>query len=169
MSDLSITDPQQDEAEIRRLMKEWSAALEAKDVDALTKDYDPNAVLFDACPPYKTIGVAGIKQVWQNCLPYFPETFKSEHRDVQVHVDGNTAFVYGVHHFVPTPADHPCGMTWMRISVGYRRIAGEWKVVHEHVSIPFNPMNGQAWYITDPDDLEMPDYSAEAGTEGTEK
>jgi hypothetical protein len=30
--------------------------------------------------------------------------------------------------------------------------------VHEHVSIPFNPMNNTAWMITDPDKVDMPDY-----------
>jgi hypothetical protein len=31
---------------------------------------------------------------------------------------------------------------------------------HEHVSIPFNPMDNQASPITDPDSLDMPDYGA---------
>jgi hypothetical protein len=59
---------------------------------------------------------------------------------------------------IPTPADHPCGQTWMRVTVGYRRIDGKWKVTHEHVSVPFNPMNNQAWQIKNPDLLDMPDY-----------
>lgn len=150
-----------DEAAIRRMMTAWSRALEAKDLDGLTADYAPDAVLYDAIPPYKTIGAGNIRQVWANCLPYFPDQFKSEHRDVSIHVAGDTAFLHCMHHFIPTPADHPCGQTWMRVTVGYRRIDSKWKVVHEHVSIPFNPMNNQAWFISDPDKLETPDYGAE--------
>jgi hypothetical protein len=60
--------------------------------------------------------------------------------------------------FVPTPPDHPCGQTWMRVSIGFRRLEGSWKVVHEHVSIPFNPMDNQAWFIANPDVADMPDY-----------
>jgi uncharacterized protein (TIGR02246 family) len=149
----------QDEAEIRRVMKAWSAALAAKDVAKLLADYAPDAVLYDAIPPYKTEGVDNIRKVWENCLPYFPEHFASEHRDVVIHVGGDVGLVHGVHHFVPTPPDHPCGQTWMRISVGFRRIEGSWKVVHEHVSIPFNPMDNHAWFITNPDVVDMPDYS----------
>lgn len=146
------------EAEIRKLIANWSKALEAKDVEGLTVDYASDAVLYDAIPPYKTQGVENIKQLWQNCLPYFPVQFKSEHRDLNIQVEGDLAFVHGLHHFVPTPADHPSGTTWMRITVCYRRIAGAWKVTHEHVSIPFNPMNNQAWMITDPAQLDSPDY-----------
>jgi uncharacterized protein (TIGR02246 family) len=155
----------QDEAEIRRLVAAWSEALVAKNADALTANYTADALLFDAIPPYKTVGADDIRTVWQNCLPHMPESFRSEHRDLVIHVDGDMAFVHGLHHFVPTPADHPSGQTWMRITVCFRRVEGKWKVVHEHVSIPFNPMNGQAWNITDPDSLDMPDYS-EAGAGG---
>jgi ketosteroid isomerase-like protein len=53
----------QDEAEIRRVMKAWSAALAAKDVAKLLADYAPDAVLYDAIPPYKTEGVDNIRKV----------------------------------------------------------------------------------------------------------
>ena len=147
-----------DEAEIRHMMHEWSRALEAKDTAGLVKDYAPDAVLYDAIPPYKTVGADNIRQVWENCLPYFPEQFQSEHRDIQIQVAGEIAFAHCMHHFIPTPADHPCGQTWMRVTLGYRKINGKWKVIHEHASIPFNPLNSQAWFITDPNKLDMPDY-----------
>ena len=149
-----------DEAEIRHMMYEWSRALEAKDAAGLVKDYAPDAVLYDAIPPYKTVGADNIRKVWEACLPFFPEQFKSEHSDIQIHVAGDTAFAHGLHHFIPTPADHPCGHTWMRVTVGYRKIDSKWKVFHEHVSIPFNPMNSQAWFVTDPGKLDTPDYGS---------
>ena len=55
-------------------------------------------------------------------------------------------------------AMHSCGQTWMRATVGYRRIDGKWKVVHEHVSVPFNPMDNQAWFMRDPNTVDAPDY-----------
>ena len=154
----STLDTAKDEADIRRLMAAWSAAVSAKDLDAIVADYLPDTVLFDAIPPYKTIGKDAIRQAWANCLPYFPETFTSEHRDVTICVAGDTAFVHCLHHFIPTPADDPLGHTWMRVTIGYRRVAGQWKVLHEHVSVPFNPMNSQAWFIKQPDQLDTPDY-----------
>ncbi len=149
-----------DEAAIRRIISRWSAALSAKDLDAIVADYAPDAVLFDAIPPYKVVGKEAIRHVWACCLPHFPE-FVSEHRDLVIRVTGDTAFMYAIHHVIPTPADHPCGQTWMRVTVGFQRIDGTWKVVHEHVSVPFNPMNSQAWFIRDPNKLEMPDYACD--------
>lgn len=149
-----------DEQAIRDLMAKWRSAVEAKDVVAMMEGYSHDALLFDGCPPYKTEGVENIRKVWEHCLPYFPDEFKSEHRDMKIYVDGDIAMAHGLHHFVPTPADHPCGMTWMRVTLGFRRFEDGWKVMHEHVSIPFNPMTNQSWTITDPDKLDMPDYSA---------
>jgi ketosteroid isomerase-like protein len=155
----TVPDTRNDEATLRKMMHDWSMALEAKDPDGLVAAYLPETVLYDAIPPYKTVGKDAIKTVWSHCLPYFPASFKSEHRDVVFHVSGDVAFAHGVHHFVTVPADDPCGKSWMRVSVGYKRIHGEWKVLHEHVSLPFNPMNNQAWNITNPDVLDVPDYT----------
>ncbi|TWT96986.1 SnoaL-like domain protein [Botrimarina colliarenosi] len=161
----STSDPQADEAEIRRLIAAWSRALESKDVDGLVADYAPEAVLFDAIPPYRTDGPEAIRRLWENCLPYFPAEYRSEHRDLVVHVDGDIAVAFGLHHFAPTPADHPSGQTWMRVTIGYRRIEGRWRVVHEHVSIPFNPMTNEAWYVRDPDKRDVPDYGCVPSTD----
>jgi len=149
--------------EILQLIASWRTSLEAKDVEGMMKNYSPDGVLYDACPPYKTVGADGIASVWKNCLPYIPDEYKVEHRDLQVHVAGDLAFVYGLFHFVPTPPDHPCGQTWMRVTLGLQRVNGTWTVMHEHVSIPYNPMNDTAWKITDPDQLSMPDYANQAG------
>lgn len=152
------------EEEIRALIGAWSRALEAKDVDTMMSHYLEDAVLFDAIPPYKVVGRDKIAHAWRSCLPFFPDSFRSEHRDLTVQVEGTVAFVFGIHHFAVDDPNHPCGQTWMRVSLGLRKVGGGWKVAHEHISIPFNPMDNQAWMIADPDKVEAPDYGACAAT-----
>lgn len=140
-----------DEAEIRNLINRWSRALEAKDLDGLTANYRPDAVLYDVKPPYKTEGPAAIRQLWQECLPYFPASFQSEHRELKVTVGGDVAFVHGLHHMKPLdPPDHPCGQSWLRVTTGYRKVDGRWFVAHEHVSFPFDCTTGQISPIVNP-------------------
>lgn len=143
---------------IRQLISAWSRALEAKDAAAMMEHYLPDAVLYDAVPPYKTVGRENIQKIWQWCLPHFPEKFRSEHAELEVEVSGEVAYAYGLHHFVPEPPDHRCGETWMRVSLGFRKVGEDWKLAHEHVSIPFNPMTELSWKISDPTDLSSPDY-----------
>src|SRR5688500_9654150 len=144
--------PGQDEAEIRAIISAWSRALEAKDVDGMIANYAPDALLFDVKPPYRTEGPEAIRRFWEVCLPYFPDGFKSEHRDLKLTVSGDVAFCHGLHHIKPLEPNHPAGQTWIRVTACYRKIAGRWLVVHEHVSVPFNPMKGTVAFITDPDD-----------------
>ena len=33
---------------------------------------------------------------------------------------------------------------WFRTTLGFRRIAGRWLIVHDHGSAPFNPESGKA-------------------------
>ncbi|MCC9643249.1 YciI family protein [Rhodopirellula sp. JC740] len=150
-----------EEAELRRAVKRWSDALEAKDCDGLVRDYAPEVVLYGAIPPYKFEGPEKIRELWQNCLPNFP-AFESVFHNMKFHVAGEVAFAYGLHSFRTEDPDHPAGKSWMRVTIGYERQNGEWKVVHEHVSLPFNPMTNQTWLIEDPEVLSVPDYDPDA-------
>ncbi|QDT98790.1 SgcJ/EcaC family oxidoreductase [Gimesia aquarii] len=138
-----------DEDEIRSLAKAWSGSLESKDVDAMLTGYSEDILLYDVKPPYRLKGLEAYRANWEACLPYFPAKMKSEHRDFTVTVDGDVAFAHGLHHVVPIDEESPVGQTWLRITIGYQRTEGEWRVMHEHVSVPFDPMTEKVSYITD--------------------
>lgn len=152
---------------IRARLTAWARAIETKDLDGIVAHYTPDTVLFDAIPPYRTVGQEAIRRIWASCLPFFPERFTTELRDVVVQVAGEVGWVHFLLHFSPTPADDPCGQTWMRCTAGYRRRGGAWVVEHEHVSIPFNPMTNQAWFITDPAVVDAPDWASMPGAGGS--
>ncbi len=152
MDDMARTD----EAAIRGLVDAWSRALEARDVDGLMAHYAPDAVIYDCVSYAVRMDREGLRRTWEACLPHFPERFRSEHRDLVVEVGGDIAFLHGMHHMVPEEPSHPIGMTWMRVSACYRRVGGQWLAVHEHVSVPFDPMTGKVVFITDPDAAMSP-------------
>ena len=141
----------EDEREIRALAAAWSRALENRGVAGLTAAYAPDVLLYDVKPPFRNRGVEAIRSLWEACLPCFPAAFRSTHRDLEVTVGGDAAFAHGLHRVEPIGAPHPAGASWIRVTTCYRRIGGRWRVVHEHVSIPFDPATGQVAPITDPD------------------
>jgi PhnB protein len=151
-----------DEAVIRGMIEDWSRAIEAKDAERIVEAYTDETELFDAIPPYRTVGKEQIAVLWRQCLPYFPAEFRSEHRNLKVDISGDLAVARGMHHFVPDQPEHECGATWMRVTVVLQRIGGRWRVIHEHVSVPFDPTTNKAAFITDPDNAPAVDWSAEA-------
>lgn len=142
-----------DAQRILDIAQEWSRAIEAKDADRIVEHYADETLLFDAIPPFITRGRNAIAELWRQCLPYFPDKVQSKHRDVNVEVSGDLAVLTALHHFVPDQDDHPCATTMMRVTVVYRRIDGDWKVVHEHVSVPFDPITNKAYYLQPGDDV----------------
>ena len=145
---------------ITALLGAWARAIEAKDLDGITAHYTDRTVLFDAIPPYRTVGRDAIRRAWTDCLPHFPAQFTTELRDLTVQVAGDVAWAHFLLHFAATPPDHPCGQTWMRATACFQRRGGAWTASHEHVSVPFNPLDNRAWFIKDPAVADAPDYAS---------
>ena len=86
--------------------------------------------------------IRGLFDAWTKAM----EAKDSEHRDLEIAVDGDLAFAHCLHHVKPIGEDLPAGH-WFRVTVCYRRIDGRWRVVHEHVSVPFDPTTGKVVFI----------------------
>jgi ketosteroid isomerase-like protein len=61
-----------------------------------------------------------------------------EPRDFKVTVSGDSAFCFGFLHMRGTKKGAEGAVRfWMRETLCLLRIDGEWKIVHEHTSVPF--------------------------------
>ncbi len=138
-----------DEAALRQLIADQQRAICAKDVDALMAPYAAEFVAYDAIPPFQTNGVDAWRQTWASCLPYFPAEFAIEPRDLRLTVSGDAAFAHWVFRFTGPEKDHPAMQSWMRLTACYRKVGGAWRIVHEHCSVPFDPMTSKALLTLD--------------------
>lgn len=137
------------EAEIRQLIADQQRAICTKNVDQIMFRYANEAILFDVKPPFQTKGKDAIRQVWEDCLPYFPESFGMETRDLTVAVNDNLAIAHWLFHFTGEQ-DHPAMRMWMRATAACQKKGDHWQILHEHISVPFNPMNSQAVLTLNP-------------------
>lgn len=137
------------EDEIRALIAEWEDALRRRNLRLLLSFYSRDIVLFDVQPPFRTEGLAAVQNLWEESLPLFPETFRIERKDLHIEADAAIAFAHWVFRLADCPADHPASRAWMRVSAGYRKRQGGWKIVHEHVSLPMDPTTIRADLIPD--------------------
>ena len=139
-----------DETLIRAALAAWHAAFCRKDADAVCALYAPDAVLFDAIPPFFD-GPGGLRAKLTGCFPYFPDGFAIETRDLAVHVGGALAAAHCLWRFTGLPPGHPAGRHWLRSSTLFRQHAGRWLIVHDHCSAPFNPYTEKAVLTLDVD------------------
>jgi uncharacterized protein (TIGR02246 family) len=136
--------PARDEAEIRELLEQWERDLTAKNLDGLVAKYAPDIVFFDAVPPFQSKGAAAYRQAWEHMLPHLPSEIGVETREAGLMVSGDLAFAH-CHTRLTNAKTHEsatCG--WVRVTVCFQRQQGQWRVVHEHVSVPFDPQTSQA-------------------------
>jgi uncharacterized protein (TIGR02246 family) len=133
--------------QIRQILDDWRAALSARDTDRMLAHYSPDVVFFDAVPPYQHRGADACRQSWKNLFPWLPPRIESEIREQVIKVDGDLAFMHCLSRIINTDTREAATCGWVRVTVCYQRKQGAWKVVHEHVSVPFDPQTSQAAFI----------------------
>jgi ketosteroid isomerase-like protein len=126
-----------DVAAIKALENRFTAAFNAKDVDAIMKVYVPNdsLVVFDVVPPRQFVGAAAYRKDWENFLATL-KTVKCEVSDLDVTADASLGFSHSIQHVTGTDTkDKPFDLT-VRVTDAYRKTSRGWVIVHEHVSVP---------------------------------
>ncbi|HZG40511.1 MAG TPA: nuclear transport factor 2 family protein [Nodosilinea sp.] len=136
---LSTNTVTRDEAQVRQLITDQVNGICAKNLDQIMAHYGSDAVLFDVKPPLQLKGDAAIRQMWESSLPYMPDSSGTEMQELSVTISDNLALAHWVFRFTGVAADHPAAQMWLRITAGYQKRQGEWQIVHEHCSTPFNP------------------------------
>ena len=133
-----------DKAEIKKVIDDFMEALRDKNVKRMISHYAADAILFDVKPPFQTKGAIAWKHTWEACIGYFPPSFNVEIKDLVIHISGDIAISHYLFRLTGTKKDDPAAQTWIRTTTGYKRIAGKWKIIHEHGSVPFNPHTREA-------------------------
>ncbi|MDV2992496.1 MAG: hypothetical protein N4J56_002150 [Chroococcidiopsis sp. SAG 2025] len=137
------------EAQIRQLIAEQQRAICTKDVERIVSRYANEVILFDVKPPFQTKGKDAVRQLWQDCLPYFPDAFEMETRDLTITVNDNLATAHWLFRF-KGEQDHPAMQTWMRATAVCQKERDDWQILHEHISVPFHLETSQAVFTLNP-------------------
>src|SRR5579863_4581519 len=126
-----------DEAAIRAVHDNFSAAFDAGDIDAMMQNYvrDKSFVIFDVVPRKECRGADPYREDWVDFFSHFKGTPKLEISDLVITVDGSVGFSHSFQHVTGTDMQgHPVDR-WVRVTDGYRKIGGKWLIALEHVSI----------------------------------
>ena len=126
------------DADIRALMDARVAAVRAKDVAALVAHHAADVISYDLLEPLQYVGVEAVRQRGQQWFDGYDGPMGYEIRDLKVYPDAEVAFCHGLHHVTGTTKTGQMIDMWWRATQGFRRIDGQWRIVHEHGSVPFD-------------------------------
>jgi PhnB protein len=124
-----------DEDQIRKVIDDWAYALHNKDANGVLAHYAPGLIHFSLAPPLLSAlsDAKGLKAwfaTWQGPLGY-------EIHDLNITVGGDVAFSHSLNRMHGTNTAGGKDDLWFRHTLGFRKIDEQWKIVHEHESVPF--------------------------------
>ena len=67
-----------------------------------------------------------------------------EIRDLEITASNDVAFCHFLNHVTGTTNDGKQIDMWWRATAGFRKLAGQWMLTHEHDSVPFDMESGLA-------------------------
>ena len=144
------TDRAIDEADIRRRIDNCANALHAMDLEGVMALYAPDIVSFDIVPPLRHVGVVAKRQQWVDAFAMYQPPLGYEFRDVTITVGDDVAFAYSLNRVSGTLRTGQRSEFWVRWTACFRKIDGNWLIVHHQASVPVDFESGRALLNLEP-------------------
>jgi uncharacterized protein (TIGR02246 family) len=125
-----------DESEIRSLIENWARAVRNRDMAGILRHHTRDIVMFDVPPPLQSIGIEEYEQTWPLFYGASPNPPVFDIRDISITAGTDVAFVVALMHCVVVEKDGRKDDLDFRLTVGLRKLDGQWTITHEHHSIP---------------------------------
>lgn len=128
---------------IRALIRDRANAIRSRDADRSVAAYATDLLLFDVINPLQYCGRDTVRQRAAEWLASFQGPLGYEMRDLTIDAGDDVAFSHSLNRVTATKSDGDRLDMWWRATVCYRKINGEWKVTHEHNSVPIDVNSGK--------------------------
>ena len=137
--------PSPAEQEVLAVLEAWSRALHGKDLEALSRCYEPGVRVFDLNTGCE--GFDELRALWEQCLPFFPRPIGTQRRDLRVEVGSDMALATFHSRLTGMDGDHPSTRSWLRTTVVLRQGPEGWRILHDHFSLPVDCENEKPVYL----------------------
>ena len=126
-----------DVGQIEALEQGFGAAFTAKDVDKIMSFYaKDNLFVFDLTPPRERTSWNDYRKDWQDFFAGNPGPAGFTLSELNVTAVGTVAFSHGIQETFVTAGNGSKAEVISRVTRVYRKTAGKWLIVEEHVSVP---------------------------------
>jgi uncharacterized protein (TIGR02246 family) len=125
-----------DEAEIRSLIERWSQAVRDEDRAGIRRDHADDILMFDVPPPLRSRGIEDYMATWDLFLGSVEKPIAFSLTNIEVTAGADVAFATAIGHCVNIDKSGQREPLTFRLTMGLRRMAGQWVVTHEHHSLP---------------------------------
>lgn len=126
------------ETAIRKLVYDRAAAFRNKNVSGVLATQADDIVQFILAPPLKWAGESAFgRKALKEWFEGFAGVLGYEVTELEISANEDLAFCHSLNHLTGTSREGERGDLWFRDTLCLRKIAGTWKITHEHSSVPF--------------------------------
>ena len=128
-------------AEITALEHKIIAATSAD--EAMTFQDEKEIVLYDYVMPLQYVGGKAVRADFEKFFGS-AKNVKGDFVTLRVVADGKVGVAHSIQHFTWTDKDGKPGEGTFRVTDGWHKVNGQWKLFHTHVSFPVDAATGKA-------------------------
>ncbi|HEX3404956.1 MAG TPA: nuclear transport factor 2 family protein [Acetobacteraceae bacterium] len=127
-----------EETRIKALLENWADAVRRHDLPAILAHHEPDMVMFDLPPPLQCKGIEAYEQTWELFFRYHKPGTAFNIQELAVIAGKDVAFATAIMHCGPDSSSNPADKDGFlfRLTVGLRKVDGDWRIAHEHHSEP---------------------------------
>jgi ketosteroid isomerase-like protein len=125
-----------DETAIRDLVENWAGAVRARDLDGILANHSSEILMFDVPPPLESKGIDAYRKTWDIFFSWADDPVVFDFSKMEISAGHDIAYVTALMRCAGTEMSGERLMLEFRLTMGLRKIDGQWIVEHEHHSIP---------------------------------
>jgi len=126
------------ESQIQALIEAWAEAVRRHDISGILAHHEQDIVMFDLPPPLQCKGIEAYEQTWDLLFRYHKPGTAFDVQDLAVTAGQDVAFAVAIMRCGPNSSSNPADKDGFlfRLTIGLRKIDGDWRITHEHHSVP---------------------------------
>lgn len=125
------------EEQIRSRVEAWAKAAWERNWDGVAAWHHPGFVMYDVPPPFQSVGLDAYRKTWDlfwRGLEKGPQAFRVV--SLQITAGADVAFCYAPMKCIYYDDANQRIELDFRLTIGFKKIEGEWWFIHEHHSVP---------------------------------
>jgi uncharacterized protein (TIGR02246 family) len=126
------------EGQIKAVIEAWADAVRRHDLSGILAHHEQDIVMFDVPPPLQSRGMDEYKKTWDLFFRCHQPSQAFDITELAITAGGDVAFAVAIVRcgsatFRGPPEE---GGFLFRLTIGLRKIDGDWRIAHEHHSMP---------------------------------
>jgi len=126
----------EDEMDVKALIDRWAKAVREGDMARVRADHDSEMLMFDVPSPLLLRGLDEYMATWNRFLTWSDKPVEFDFYDVKVTAGSDVAFATAIGRCAGTDPAGKHENLEFRLTMGLRKIDGQWRILHEHHSLP---------------------------------